>query len=88
MINLYFTNDEMIDFLQKRGYNIKTVKTWTSYNTYHNQVENSYKEEVIALRGELAEMNDPNGAYRDISVEKYKLKSVFTNVLKLTLLNL
>ncbi len=78
----------MIKFLQKRGYNIKTVKTWSSYNTYHNRVENSYKDEILAYEGDLSEFNNEDGAYRDLSVEKYKLKYVFTSVLKLSLLNL
>lgn len=78
----------MIKFLQGRGYTIKAIKTWSSYNTYHNQVENNYKDEIVAYVGDFDVFNFDDGTYRDLSIEKYKLKSVFSNELKSKLLQL
>ncbi len=78
----------MIEYLAKNGYTIKKIKTWKSYNTYHNQVENSYSDVEIALQGDLDEFNSPDGSYRDDSVTKYKIESVFKNCIKSKLLNL
>ena len=88
MINLYFTEYEMKNFLIKEGYKIKNVKVWQSYNTYHNQVEDREFDVEIAFVDDLNEFNNSNGSYRYSSVEKYKLKNVFTNVLKSKLLTL
>lgn len=88
MINLYFTDDEMINFLIKEGYTISKIKTWSSHNTYHNQVENNNSEMIVASKGEISEFNNSDGEYRRDSVDKYALKNVFTNVLKSKLLNL
>lgn len=87
-MNFYFTEQEMSDFLIKQGYTIKTIKTWKSYNTYHNQVENSYLNIDVAVKGELNEFNDSEGAYRYDSVDKYKVDNVFTKEIKLKLLSL
>ena len=87
-MNFYFTEQEMSDFLIKQGYTIKTIKTWKSYNTYHNQVENSYLNIDVAVKGELNEFNDNEGAYRYDSVDKYKVGNVFTKEIKLKLLSL
>lgn len=87
-MNFYFTEKEMSDFLIKQGYTIKTIKTWKSYNTYHNQVENSYSNIDVAIKGELNEFNDSEGAYRYDSVDKYKVDNVFTKEIKLKLLSL
>lgn len=88
MINFYFTDDEMKNFLTKEGFTIKQVKAWSSYNTYHNQVEDNNFNVTIALKDEIAEFNDSDGAYRSSSIDKYKLQNVFTNVLKSKLLGL
>ena len=88
MINLYFTEKEMSDFLIKQGYTIQSIKTWKSYNTYHNQVENSYSNIDVAINGELGEFNDSEGAYRYDSVDKYKVDNVFAKEIKSKLLEL
>jgi hypothetical protein len=88
MINLYFTEKEMSDFLIKQGYTIQSIKTWKSYNTYHNQVENSYLTIDVAVKGDLDEYNDIEGAYRHDSVDKYKINSVFAKEIKSKLLEL
>ena len=87
-MNFYFTEQEMSDFLIKQGYTIKTIKTWKSYNTYHNQVENSYSNIDVAIRGELSEFNDSESAYRYDSVDKYKVDNVFAKEIKSKLLEL
>jgi hypothetical protein len=88
MIQLYFTNDEMSSFLIKEGYTISKIKTWSSYNTYHNQVENNISEMVVAYLDEITEFNNSEKEYRKDSVEKYSLKNVFTSVIKSKLLTL
>ena len=88
MINLYFTDDEMKTFLTKEGYTIKSVKTWSSYNTYHNQVEENNFDVLVAFKDEITEFNDSDGTYRSSSIDKYKVKNVFTDVLKSKLLGL
>jgi hypothetical protein len=88
MINLYFTDDEIKNFLIKEGFTIKTVKAWSTYNTYHNQVENNDFSVDVAFKDEIPEFNNSNGSYRSDSIDKYKIKNVFTSVLKLKLLTL
>ena len=88
MINLYFTDDEIKNFLIKDGFTIKKVKAWSSYNTYHNQVENNEYDVDVAFKGEISEFNNSNGSYRSDSIDKYKIKNVFTSVLKSKLLTL
>jgi hypothetical protein len=88
MINLYFTDDEMKTFLTKKGFTIKTVKAWKSYNTYHNQVEDNEFDIEVAFTDGIHEFNSPNGSYRFDSIDKYKIKNVFTDVLKSNLLGL
>ena len=87
-MELHFTKEEMIDFLKKEGFTIKSVKTWSSYNTYHNQVENNNSEMVVAYIGEINEFNNSEKEYRKDSVEKYQVKNVFQTVLKSKLLGL
>jgi len=88
MINLYFTDEEMKNFLIKEGYTISKIKTWSSYNTYHNQVENNSLEMQVAYLGEINEFNNSEKEYRKDSVEKYQVKNVFQTVLKTKLLGL
>ena len=88
MINLYFTDDEMKNFLIKEGYTISKIKTWSSYNTYHNQVENNTLEIEVAHIGEINEFNNSEKEYRYDSVDKFKVKNVFQTVLKSKLLGL
>lgn len=87
-MELYFTEEEMKDFLRKQGYDIKTIKTWRSYNTYHNQVENNSLDLSIALKGDLNEFNNSDGEYRYDSVTKYSVTTVFTKEIKNKLLSL
>jgi heat shock protein HspQ len=87
-MELHFTKEEMIDFLKKEGFTIKSIKTWSSYNTYHNQVENNNSEMVVAYIGEINEFNNSEKEYRKDSVEKYQVKNVFQTVLKSKLLGL
>jgi len=87
-MELHFTKEEMIDFLKKEGFTIKSIKTWSSYNTYHNQVENNSSEMVVAYIGEINEFNNSEKEYRKDSVEKYQVKNVFQTVLKSKLLGL
>lgn len=88
MINLYFTDDEMKSFLQKEGFVIKSIKTWSSYNTYHNQVENSYLDLTVAYKNGLDYFKNEEEVFKKDTVDKYQLKQVFTNVLKCKLLGL
>jgi hypothetical protein len=87
-MNFYFTEKEMSDFLIKQGYTIKTIKTWKSHNTYHNQVEDTYSDIDVAFKGDFMEFNDSNGSYRYDSVDKYKVISVFAQEMKMKLLSL
>lgn len=88
MINLYFTDEEMKSFLTKEGYTISKIKTWSSFNTYHNQVENQNREIEVAFLGNLNEFNNSDKEYRYDSVDKYSLKNVFSGVIKTKLLSL
>ena len=88
MINLYFTDEEMINFLIKEGYTISKIKTWSSYNTYHNQVENNNLVIEVAHIGEINEFSNSEKEFRYDSVDKYRVNNVFQNVLKSKLLGL
>lgn len=88
MMKLYFTEQEMCDFLTKNGYTIKSIKTWKSYNVYHNDVENTFIDINVAYKDSLDEFNDPNGTYRYDSVDKYKVETIFLKEMKLKLLSL
>jgi hypothetical protein len=87
-MELYFTKEEMIDFLKKDGYTIETIKTWKSHNTYHNQVQDTYHNVEVGYKGTFDVFNGPDGTYRDDSVTNYKVENVFKEVLKKKLLTL
>ena len=87
-MELYFTTEEMVNFLKKDGYTIETIKTWKSHNTYHNQVQDTYHNVEVAYKGTFNVFNGPDGTYRDDSVSAFKIESVFKKVLKEKLLNL
>jgi len=87
-MELYFTKEEMIDFLKKDGYTLETIKTWRSYNSYHNQVGETLHNVEVAYKGTLNVFNGPDGTYRDDSVTNYKVENVFKKVLKEKLLTL
>jgi len=87
-MELYFTKEEMIDFLKRDGYTIETIKTWKSQNTYHNQVHETYHNVEVAYKGTFNVFNGPDGTYRDDSVSSFKIESVFKQVLRKKLLNL
>ena len=59
-MELYFTKEEMIDFLKRDGYTIETIKTWKSQNTYHNQVHDTYHNVEVAYKGTLDVFNGPD----------------------------
>jgi|LakMenEpi03Aug12_release.lakeMendotaPanAssembly.Ray.scaffolds.fasta_scaffold374365_2 hypothetical protein len=87
MLKIYFTNDEMKLFLEKQGYTIKSVSTWRSYNTYHNQVEeNSYTTD-IAIK-DSTKFSDSNETYNSLHIDKYSLEFVFIEEMKRKLLSL
>lgn len=87
-MDLYFSEEEMKAFLEKNGYSFDFIKTWKSHNTYHNQVENSYSDVVIAYKKFYEIPNEIDGTYNDMYTENYKLRNVFLKELKEKLLNL
>ena len=87
-MDLYFTKEEMSDFLKKEGYTVEAIKTWKSHNTYHNQVSESIHNVEVAYIGKFDVFNRVDGVYRDQSVDNYKLERVFKEVMKTKLLNL
>jgi len=87
-MEFYFTKEEMIDFLKKNDYIIETIKTWKSYNSYHNQVGETLHNVEVAYKGSFNVFNGPDGTYRDDSVTNYKVENVFKKVLKEKLLTL
>ena len=87
-MELYFTKEEMIDFLKRDGYTIETIKTWKSQNSYHNQVHDTYHNVEVAYKGTFDVFNNVDGMYRDDSVSSFKIESVFREVLRKKLLNL
>jgi len=88
MIKLYFTNDEMRDFLIKEGFQTKKIKTWSSYNTYHNQVEDNYQEIEVAFESDVDKFNNSEDIFKKDTVDKFELSQVFSNVIKYKLLSL
>jgi len=87
-MELYFTHEEMTDFLKRDGYTIETIKTWKSQNSYHNQVNDTYHNVEVAYKGTFDVFNNVDGMYRDDSVSSFKIENVFKKVLKEKLLNL
>jgi len=88
MIKLYFTNDEMRNFLLKEGFQIKTIKVWSAYNTYHNQVENHSQEMEVAIESDVDKFNNSEQEFKKDTVDKYELSKVFSDVMKVKLLSL
>jgi len=86
-LQLYFTKEEMINFLEREGYQIKTVKSVKSYNTYHNQVEDSCFNTEVAFN-EDNKFTDPNEKHQHRTLENYLLEAVFSRTIKSKLLNL
>jgi hypothetical protein len=87
-MELYFTKEEMIDFLKRDGYTIETIKTWKSQNSYHNQVHDTYHNVEVAYKGTFDVFNNVDGMYRDDSVSSFKIESVFREALRKKLLSL
>jgi len=87
MLKLYFTKEEMTSFLIKQGYTVKTIKVVRSYNTYHNQVEDSCHNQEVAFKDEI-KFTDPNEKHMYMKVEKYFIESIFHNEIKDKLLSL
>ena len=87
MLKLYFTKEEMKSFLEKEGYTVKTVKGIKSYNTYHNQVEDSCFDCDVAFKDEI-KFTDPNEKYMHLHLEKYLIEGVFHREIKNKLLSL
>lgn len=88
MIQFYFTDDEMRNYLLKEGFQIKKIKTWKSYNTYHNQVDNHDMVVEVAFESDVDKFNDDSISHKSDTVDKYRLKEVFTKVIKTKLLSL
>ncbi len=78
----------MKSFLEKEGFTVKKITTWSSYNTYHNQVENNEIKIDVAFKGENILFNDETKSFRSDSVDKFKITNVFTDALKSKLLSL
>lgn len=88
MIKLYFTDDEMKSFLLKLGYTIKKIKTWTSYNTYHNQVEDSYSQVEVAFKDDTTKFDNDDEVFKKDTIYKFELNQVFHEEIKNKLLSL
>lgn len=78
----------MRNYLLKEGFQIKKIKTWKAYNTYHNQVDYNDIEVEVAFESDIDKFNDDSLSHKSDTVDKYRLKEVFTNLLKIKLLSL
>ena len=87
-MDLYFSEEEMKEFLKKNGYQFDVIKTWSSFNTYHNQVENSYMDLLIAYKKSFNIPNEIDGTFKLMDAEKYKVENVFKKEIKEKLLSL
>jgi len=87
-IKLYFTDEEMTDFLIKRGYNVTSAKCWYSQSEYHNDVSFHDSDVMIAYKEKDTSFSDIEGgeAYR-IEV-KHGVEQIFHKELKTSLLEL
>jgi hypothetical protein len=86
MLQLYFTKEEMVSFLEKQGYTIKKINTWKSFNTYHNQVEDSIHTIDVALKD--PNQFDDDKDYHHVNLDKFSVKVIFGEEIKLKLLSL
>lgn len=49
-MEIYFSEEEMKNFLIKLGYKIEIVNTWDTVTEYHNRVETKYYKSLIAYK--------------------------------------
>lgn len=86
-MNINFSESEMVEFLKKRGFIIEEVKCWTSTNTYHNNVETTYRNIKIAHKDDfnLVPIDD---SYRLDSALNFWVERVFYKSMKESLLNM
>lgn len=88
MIQLTFTRDEIIKFLNKTEiYNIETVSVPNTYNVYHNRVvEEEVQIEIVWPKDIPLENFLANKTYFQLT--EWTLNSVFNRELKIKLLDL
>ena len=84
MFNLYFTEEEMMTFLRKKGYTVEPRVISMAYHEYHNQV--SYDDvQVFAVSKDGADIQKPSG----YSFSKYDwLKDVFRTEIRKAILSI
>lgn len=97
-INWYFTEEEMISFLERKGYFIETITSWYSEHKYHHGDDMEYidVEIKIAYTNGYEHMGIPPNRPNEMIEEgrkydleyNYGIKTVFEKLMHKALLNL
>lgn len=79
MSSIQFSDEEMVKFLLKKGYEITEVDCWDSHNVYHNDVEyTDHKVEVaykdLSLIDELTDEN--RNKVKEFSTERVFIREM------------
>lgn len=87
-LKLYFSEEEMIDYLKKKGYTIEEVDSWYSQNEYHNRVEHyDCKVKIAYAYRERPSNTELEGDNYSIN-SKYGIENVFKNKIKKRILSI
>lgn len=89
-LELQFSEEEIIEFLKKKGYSIKEIQTSITYPTYHNSLVTDYHTRKLAyIDVDSNYIDDFVSKYDDNDVQKkYGIYWVFKNLIKKHLLNI
>jgi len=85
---LYFSNEEMTDFLIKRGYNVSTAKCWYSQSAYQGKLDYFDTNVMIAYKEKEISFSDIEGEEVYSIETKYGLENVFEKEVKKSILGL
>ena len=92
-MELYFSEDEMIEFLEGKGYTVEYVKAWVQYSSTHGTDKNYPRIAQIAYSGLVGFRDRPTdliekGNWNSLMISPYSLEKVFQKELQKALLQL
>jgi hypothetical protein len=89
-LELHFSEDEMIDYLNKNNYEIADVDTWYSENIYHNKVMTLDCKVKIAYKPSVGSyvFEKISGKNRTQILSEHGVEKVFKELIKHRILSI
>lgn len=86
MMTIRFTEEEMREYLLKKGYSVEFVKSWKSHNVGYNDIEYTDEQVLIAYLQMPSEQVLEWNSYE--LKQEYGIEKIFEKVFKSALLQL